>query len=1387
MNKKGTRMSLQRFIKTGMPVAVALLFIGGRGIGTDTPPKPSAKSSLPLAGADPSPFAVKTEEKVAVFRPEVRDDGIFYGDKGLVVDANGGMRIITGNQETANCFYYVNTKGSPYITVSSPGTFGAKEFKKDIPKGVFEFSGRFLLEKDAPLEGVYQHKVELLADGKIRVDISWSTPVGKEKEINRGSFFMSIPESKAIGGKLLVDAGATTNEEIIIPDKEKWGYFYKTQTRKIQVFPDQPSLSFAVEPQVCDYTQGAVRNSQHDSIIILKAGPEGKRISFLLDLGTGPSANDNARKQAGIDFRRLDDLVMPDTGSTKNLLPNPSFESGFESYQNSFGFCQYRTEVERDPGFWHDKPFAIDDKEAMFGNRSMMLLARRPAIKGDYRHIGYPFRTFPIPLSPGKYTFSFYAKGQPGEKQCVSLWIPNAAWTGNVYLPIGYGKGTTGAQKVFEISQEWKRYSLSFEVPQSMPVIASIGAGSESGKSHVWIDALQLEAGGQVTDFEPRPVEARLLTSAEDNFLEAGTPLNARLEINSKPAATGKVKVSVTNFFGEEVYDDEFRFDCDKSGKTQIALPLDGKIQRGIFMLKADFELPGGVRTYDLMRFTVMDFLKNEHRLKGIFAEEYGAPESRNDFLKLLARYRKIGFGAKNHLHNFDKPVYDAYRSCGVKVTDTFMLSPFYMLVDGRDKMVGFCLKDPPLSYRLTVDSPGITIRDFNLDAKGEMTDEYLTAFQAAVARIAKSYPWIDTWAPHCEMFAKFPYSWWSKDGSYESAIKNYAKFSKAFYLGVKEGNPNAKVFPDSPCNMSPEGGIRDIGNVLAETNRLGGVKFEMLAAHTYRETPENPDLDADTQLLLKTLDENGYKDTPVLWGEGMHFGPYNIPQWGIKSGSWMPPVCWVYGPLSYGMGWTEKISAAWRARCWLVALKYQDRVISSMSGAVNNSEMDLNMTPFATQKIPNTLGRLLGDAHFKKDVRFAPYVRCYIFEDAEKRPVAAVWCSHPKADAGVMKAPEASANFGGSLEQLFDLMECERGFNSDADGNVTFPVSPFPMFFRGKPMMLDAFVKAFDNASMISGDGISPLMVSSKLSAPDECMISAKNYISKVFDSTLICSSQNVPLKVPASGVSSVHLKLPINLCADKIVPENLPLTIKSEKSAFATDVSFDGFVCRKATSPITVDGNLDDWKDIPAIKLTNRLIRQKDVKSVSDADFSGWFKTAWTPQGLYLCVAITDDKFVHKEFKDPGANWSNDSLQVYFDTFCDARAHQQYGYDENDYDYLIFPEAGGEDSKVYRSRSPDPQLGLATQAPPDKALAPEIQSAFKLTEDGYVYELFFPAKYLLPMRLEKGYSVGFGLLANDRDNESDAQPKSSLTVTPPNTECWNKPHLWAAMLLWD
>ncbi len=1343
-------------------------------------------NTLPLT-APPAPFVQESAEKTQGFNPEIKGSEIVSGNKKIEMRKDGQITLSADGKVLAKgylLFYMESSAPKEYLRFNDTKWFKTA-FKTDGGKLICD--GEF---SHAGMTGNCRQTIELLENGLIMFDADASFIAKQGTKIFLSSFWFEMDYSKTLGQKL-----RNQGKDYVIPEKEgdklsHWDFMALHNPRtEIEFFHDNPRESFAVIPgETCQDTRFYYTDWSKTYNFRLFPGTGSNHISFLLDIKNAVSAKAADNVCAGIDFKAVDGLALPDFKSSKNLIQNPSFEQGLESYFQDWNTFRFTGRE-----IWSLVPFAIDKTVSKFGSQSMRILAMVKK-NGDYRSIGYPFRTFPVPLEAGKYTFSFYAKSEPHDDQRISIWLPNSCWVGygNKHLPIGFqrdGKGKE-ARAIFNASPDWERYSLSFEVPQSMPVSVSIGADSTSGGSHVWIDGLQLEKDSAATDFKARAAEGLLLTSGDGNFLQPSDRMEARLEITARPERSGKVTVSVKNFFDEELFSKTFKFKCGSDGKALVQLPFDGNFPCGIFVAKAEYELDDGSRTYDFHRFSIMNFLENKHRLKNIFSENYGDSDAcRYDFFKILDRYRKIGIGAKSHTYMWDKIIWDSYQKYGIEITNSFMFS--FTWDQQTDKMQGFCIRSSPGSYRMPPDDPDILIKDYNTGAGGEITVEWLEKFKEKTAEVAKKHPWIPMWAAGGEVFAKFPVAWWSKDGTPETASKNFAKVLKAFYQGVKEGNPAAKVFQDDPCNMSPDGGIAETDHLLAEVNKLGGVKFDMIGIHTYRNRPESPDLDADTQTLFKVLEKNGYGNTPVFWPEGMHYGPYTIPQWGIESARWLPPGAWYYGALSYDMGWTEKISAAWRARSWLVALKYQDRVKSFLSGAhINNFEMDMNMTPYATQKISNTLGHLLGDAYFRKDVRFAPYIRAYIFEDAQKRPVAAVWCHHPKLDAGIMPAPMAWTNFNGSLEQIFDLMECERSFKPDVKGNVKFPVSSFPLFFRGKPGTLDVFVKAFETVSLSSGDDISPLAFSSKPSAPETAVIAAKNYLSRTFDGTLELAGQKIPLHVPGSGVSDIFIKLPVPLTQDGITQEKLNAAIKSESCVFASDLSFSGFVCKKAKTPITIDGNPDDWKEIPAVKFENRYIADKKLKNISDKDFSGWLKTAWDEKGIYICVKITDDKFVHEAFTKQAERWCNDCLQIYFDSLCNARSKQQTGYDEDDYDYAVYPNPDGRSSLVFRNRTPDPQLGLATQAPKDSTAAADIPSAFRQTEDGYVYEVFFPAKYLLPARLEKGSAIGFGIYAADCDDASLKYPnrvKSALTVSPVGSSCYNSPHQWPAMLLWE
>ena len=159
-----------------------------------------------------------------------------------------------------------------------------------------------------------------------------------------------------------------------------------------------------------------------------------------------------------------------------------------------------------------------------------------------------------------------------------------------------------------------------------------------------------------------------------------------------------------------------------------------------------------------------------------------------------------------------------------------------------------------------------------------------------------------------------------------------------------------------------------------------------------------------------------------------------------------------------------------------------------------------------------------------------------------------------------------------------------------------------------------------------------------------------------------------------------------------------------------------------------------------------------------------------------------MKDPKFVHVEYSQTGSRWNNDCLQFYIDTMADARIKRK-GYDENDYDYAVFPNSKGDSSIVYRYRSVEQQLGLGTQAPPDNTVAKDIPSSFSNRNGVLTYRVFVPAKYLLPLRMEKGIPFGFGLYVPDA--VEPGKLTGGLTLAEDGLGCYNRPHLWPLALL--
>jgi len=1295
----------------------------------------------------------KANTKVIPAVPKFQSDKmIVSGNKKLTFENDGTITVSNSSYVLATIIPFSayndkHTNKTDWVFVSGKDC----KVRRDGNRIVWEL---FKTKRGKTVKVVDQ-TLEILDDGIIRMTSKFYKLNDENLERRQNcSIFLATPIEGNEGRKVVFNGKAG-----IVSNKLKFSG-YRENEFKYEVYPDIPADTFTVK----------CVKPQTKSVSIF---PVGKKLRFVcapskeevavidIDLRkSGIEDIDAANTRAGVDFMRTEKLEMPYISPT-NLIFNSSFEQNMIGWKVHNGLVGH---YDNDEKKWNSNPFQIS-AGGFNGKHALQFNARFTTSVEDYRHIskGVNITSPAVMLEQGTYTLSFYAKViASSQKNCYfNAWTHNfnAGAHTTMFLP-----QHASGHKTFKLSRQWKRYTMTFVMPKAGATAVSFNVNA---KAKVLFDAVQLEKGTKATAYVNPPAEGLLMTSAEDNFVEAGKKIDARVRIFTGKAVSGKVSVRVKNIFDEIVYKGTHSFKTDKTGYATVALPLE-KVGKGLFTVRFDYALADGRKSYNHTRFTVMDFLNNTHRLKNLFSEAYYLLEKHHLFIKMLDRSRKIGIGSKTHMFNREKKIWDKYREYGVEPLSAFLVTNLW--APGTTKVTNFGIKYSKDINNYTTDK-SIIIGDHNLSNNGEFDEAYLKKFADAAAEVARRYPHIKCWAMQGEVRAKYDNSWWSKEGTEEEASRRHALYLKAVVEGIKRGNPEAKIFQDDPCNMRPEGGIAETAALLEECNKQG-VRFDLIAIHPYRFSPESPDLDADAQLLFKTIKEKGYgDDVKVSWPEMMHWGPFNIPQWGTISSTWgNVPRTWAGWSVSYDIGATEKLSAAWRARSWLVALKYSDRIVTATSGGTNNNfHMDEELTPYLSSLMPNVLGHLLGDSKFQKDIRFAPFCRAYVFTDQDNRPVVAVWCHLDKMDNGYTDCPIAEADFGDSLESVIDIMNNKRAFTK---GKFKFPVGGFPLFLRGKAGTLDKVIKAMEKAEIISGDGISPLEVTCNPASAKSVKVNFKNLLSRDFAG----SFNGHKVVVPASGTASVTLPVAKPLTANKVTSIKIPAVFNAKGGQhFDYDLSFEALTAKR----ISDDNNFDNinWDKLPKVKFT-RNMRKKET--------SGNYSIGWNRHGIFIQIKVNDKKFIHTEFKETGKRWKNDCVQIYFDTMANGRFRQFKGYDEDDYDYALFPNSKGNGSIVWRNRSVEQQLGLATQAPKDQTVADDIPSSFSKKDGVLTYRVFFPAKYLLPVKLRAGWVMGFGLYVPNVDVRNGVVT-SALTLANNGMACFNAPHTYPALLLVD
>lgn len=1215
-----------------------------------------------------------------------------FGSKSVQFRNSGSFQVISNGKRIMECFFYIKTPYSDWITNGRSFKIEKNYNGKSIcitdcrtDRNGFLIQGLFAFhKKDAsvPVTCPWKMKAELTSANKIRVSLGYTTPDGKQA-MDRGFFFQC---SNYTG----LDAG---------------GVKYSLSELKYSLSEYSNKKPKIGKERIVKVEAGA------DSILVAYPGnldfdrwkngfrltPYSLQTSFEIDMLDNTEASVERVSAGGVDLKKTDDLELPGTG--RNLLPNPYF-----AQKTLYLNCSTQHRV----SFMN----CLKDSGSLYGKYH---------ISGD-PGIGVTLGS--VPVTHGEYTFSFFAKGN-----------------GSLTCDMQGANDSFRIRKSFTVdSRDWKRFEFSFTAPP--------GAGAITPSlalDHVAIDALQLEKGQKATDFFALPVTA---APGNDFFFESGRVITLPFELSTlKNSVSGTAAVSVRNFWGKEIYRGSFDYSFCRGEYPDVKLNI-GMVPDGVYVVRIDYS-PSHT---EFFRFAVMPFLDNSHRTARIFSLGYSGHTSRLRDIDsyFVERLRRIGIGANGHSCAVSEKVRKKYRDNRVLIFD--------VAVAWRTSSEQYAKLFPGLRI-----PPGHTffyIRNFGKALwekdRALLHDYRLTGWDSDYRKKLRDV--IISQVKENPCFAYDIGSEWPRE------IKDdphYPEFYKTIRDAIKSVYPDAMVYEAGDCNMYEHGGIAQYDRFLA---RIAGLtKTDFVSAHAYFKDIRDlyPNFNA---LLAMTKKHPGYENCPIAIPEGMHYYPYAVPEWDNQMVCWMREG-WRGGTLSYDMGRTEKLSAAYYARSYLVYMTAFDRVWCGTSSASNtgNFSLDFMLTPRAFQKIPNTLGCILGNpARYLGDYTFAPDTKCLVWEDEKGRPVAAVWNEDPAVENRLKKPPTARMNYAGA--EYIDLMGV--AFQPQTDG--VFSVSPFPLFVRGRANDWNRFSDAISQA-VLQDSGRLPCRVSAEFASTDQLRLILTNSLARRLHGTLTIQGEHYALAIPANGRQEVLVKLSQPIASNAVTHLAIPYQCSIDGQTVDGKFDFSGFAVRRFSG---------DWNEIPSIKLDNYV----DAVPAEKNDFAASFKLAWDKNGLHLRVEVTDDVLA----AGTGARyrWTDDIAQVYFDTRCSAMMTGRRTCDDDDYEYGLMPTVDGKRCEVWRAMSPDIQLTLGIAAPKNSMLATEIPAGFTRTSNGYVYEAVFPADYLLPAKLISGWNIGFGLYVSDRDGGK--KPKQGLSLaTEKGSGCYNKPHLWPVAVL--
>lgn len=894
--------------------------------------------------------------------------------------------------------------------------------------------------------------------------------------------------------------------------------------------------------------------------------------------------------------------------------------------------------------------------------------------------------------------------------------------------------------KSFSLTDAWQRYSFSGELMVDPRVEAGLDRSPDGQASlgvyylqfhfdsaggnvfhQAWLDAVQIEKG-ELTAYSPArsldaaidlksyPVKQHLVYSEGDNDV-------ALLQLYSVGgAADFNVKYEVKDeLTGNPVLTDTVSGRLDAGGHQTMELKLP-EMLRGLYRIKA--EVTSGGKTAQAQRvYGVIRDLR-QRRLQGKTFFGGSSPA-------MIEPYRSYWM----------KPKDASYRLCAYKIAPEigfdlaaktgWQWAHFY-------NMISVSVNAKTEQEREWTESDIVTDMSIRHGMEpmslmsGHGATEYLPKWILSDKKglggtsHGKGLNLVDSekyavFARDAAAHFKGRITWWENWN--EPGVKmrdfEYLPIMKAFYEGVKSGNPDAKIL--GLCGTWDVGG--DLYGWVKSCLKLGaGQYMDAVAIHGYHATDRH--YAAEVQNIIKK--QLGH-ELPVWDTESGHMakGPYNYLE------SWNRPGI-LTAPNAMANGLTKHLANELASG---VARQSWFNLGTEVNWLGNSefSEMSFDGSPNATLIANNAIIDLLVDTSFSKELRVEGNTVAYLF-DSPKGPICIYWNPSLKTTCSLPLRPDSI--------KLLDVFARElpvSGKNKD----TTLPLDENVRYLICEKGSLKEFTDAVEKIAVA---GLSPLKIKgSRLGVNNN-------------QPELLLTLNNVSSKPQIANIAVVSQPDSFKVTVDKkiTVPEFSEKTLVCPVSRKTAATS--GNLLKLAIS----DGSSNTILSVPVNVLyvssakTAVPFGQPDAtvwNSAAWVQLSDWakMKALWDDNGLYFVVQVTDDAIVNYREGIGLQTWQSDGIELYFDWDV-AGDFNETVFNADDVQ-LIMPVKGKLDTKDEVIKGPDTFSGNKN-FPLNAA-----QMVSGRTKDGYWAQIEIKWSGVEALGLQRPSVFGFGVSVRDMD----------------------------------